>query len=101
MNPEELKDWSLAGAAFLGLAKEAITLIPTEEKRNAAESALAKAESVFKQAESSRADELGFSICLRCWPPEIMKMNDDDVFVCANCEKSDSSAYNKKLKEKD
>jgi len=101
MNPEELKDWSLAGAAFLGLAKEAITLIPTEEKRNAAEKALAKAESEFKQAEASRANELGFSICLRCWPPEIMKMNDDDVFVCVNCGKSDSSTYNETLKKQD
>ena len=96
-NPEDIKSWSLAGSALFSFAREALRMIPDAAKRAEAESSLAKAEGEFKQMEAGSASKLGFELCLRCWPPEIMLMNEDDINVCRGCGSSDNAAYNKKI----
>jgi len=76
-------------------------MLPSKEMQDKAELSLRKLEFEFKNAQASSAQKMGFNVCLRCWPPEIMLMNDDDVAICSKCAKSDSSAYNKKMKDKD
>ncbi|MSU47034.1 MAG: hypothetical protein EXS42_07925 [Lacunisphaera sp.] len=69
MNPDEIKAWALGGHRS---TKEAISLLTSGTKKEEAERAVARAEQEMKEAEASAAKKLGFEICPRCWPPEIM-----------------------------
>ena len=62
-------------------------MLPESDKREKAERAAAAAEANFQEAEASLAKKLGYDLCLRCWPPAIMLLNDDDVLACRGCGK--------------
>lgn len=87
MNPDEIKAWALAGSAAIVALKEAISLLPSGTKKEEAERAVARAEQEMKEAEAVVAKKLGFEICTRCWPPEIMTIADDDLYRCRACGK--------------
>ena len=87
MNPEQIKAWALAGSAAIAALKEVIPLLPSGAKKEEAERAIARAEQEMKEAEASAAKKLGFEICPRCWPPEIMTFGDDDLYRCRACGK--------------
>ena len=58
------------------------------KKKNAVALQLKEAKERLKEAEARIAHELGFPICRRCWPPEIMVHNDDGEFICKGCGKA-------------
>jgi hypothetical protein len=87
VSPEEIKAWAGAGAACIAAFKEAISLLPDGEKKRKAEQEIKRAESENKKAEAFVAARLGFQICTRCWPPEVMLVDDDGIAKCRNCRK--------------
>jgi hypothetical protein len=84
-NPEDIKDWAVAGAAVIKTLRDTIRLLPSGPSKDDAARLLERAESEFKQAEASAAQKLGFPICYRHWPPEIMTLGDDDRARCRLC----------------
>jgi hypothetical protein len=72
-------------SAALTAVKQAIDLLPDSSKKADAEAALAKAEREFKIAEAQAAKKLGYEICCKHFPPEIMLSEDDDNWECPQC----------------
>lgn len=97
MNPDEIKSWTLAASAAIATLKEALSLLPTGAKRDEAERTLTRAEHEMKQAEAGVAQKLGLEICPRCWPPEIMLIDDDDILKCRSCKKPFPGSGNGKM----
>ena len=85
MNIQAIKE----GLTILGNAISQLKLLkdklPSGKKRDEAERLLKEAEERMKEAEVRIAHELGFPVCKRCWPPEIMIHNDEGKFICRNC----------------
>jgi len=78
------KGVGLFGSA-LGALKQAIDLLPDSSKKADAEAALQQAEREFKLAEAETANRLGYEICRKHFPPEVMLSDDDMVWVCPEC----------------
>lgn len=72
------------GSALAAL-KQAVDLLPDSSTKEDAAAALRKAEREFKLAEAEVADKLGYEICRKHFPPEIMLSEDDMVWVCPEC----------------
>ena len=93
----KFKEWVEAAAATIGVLRTAKDLLPDSPEREAATQLLDQTERNFKAVEAELAKSLGFPICLRCWPPEIMLVSDDDSVRCRRCNKpppaEDVSAY--------
>lgn len=68
--------------------KSATDKLPSGKQKKEAERLLKNAEERIKEAEARIGHELGFPICKRCWPPEIMVHNDEGEFVCKGCGKT-------------
>lgn len=83
MEPEEVTSWATATAATLGALKEFVALIP-KQKSAEAEQLLKKAERDFRAAEAWMANELGYSLCRRHWPPGIL-VEKVDGLLCSSC----------------
>jgi hypothetical protein len=83
--PKLFRNWILAGTAGIAALKEAISLLPDGDAKEEAERAAREAERELKEAEADFATKLRFDLCLRCWPPEIMRINNHDLFVCRGC----------------
>ena len=73
--------------------------LPSGKDRDSIERLLAEAREQLKEAEARIAHEIGFPICKRCWPPEIMTHNDDGDFACPKCGQSIPDTEN--LKDSD
>ena len=84
-SPEDIKNWAVASSAVIAALRAAIGLLPSGPSKDEAARLLERAESEFKQAEAGAAQKLGFSICYRCWPPEIMTLGDDNRARCRRC----------------
>jgi hypothetical protein len=56
----------------LGLVKDVKDTLPEGEKKNAISQGIEKAERASKIAEAQMASGLGFALCRRHFPPEIM-----------------------------
>jgi hypothetical protein len=85
MNIEEMKEGLTITGNVIGILKTVTDTLPSGEKRDEAERLLVDAEQKMKEAEARLAHELGFPICKRCWPPEIMTHNNEGEFICRNC----------------
>jgi RNase P subunit RPR2 len=85
MNIKALNEGLTATENVLGLLQSASDALPAGETKEEAKRLLADAEQKIKEAEARLGPELGFHICKRCWPPEIMTLNDDGEFICRNC----------------
>jgi hypothetical protein len=81
-DPQQIKDWTQAGAAVITALKGIIGMIPSGPKRDDAQRLLEQAEFNFKKAQAEAAHDLGFEICRRCWRPEIIVVREDDNEVC-------------------
>ena len=46
---------------------------------------LEEAEKELRMAQASLAGELGFEICPRCWPPEMVATDPKGRVTCPNC----------------
>jgi len=78
----------------LSALKQAIDLLPDSSKKADAAEALERAEREFKVAEAQVATKLGYEICRKHFPPEIMLSEDDMVWVCPQCgNKKDMGPY--------
>ena len=83
-----IKEWAEAALASFTALRAAIGLLPSGPSKDEALRLLERAESEFKRAEAGAAQDLGFSICKRCWPPEIMLIRDDEQLRCRRCERT-------------
>jgi hypothetical protein len=79
------KGVGLFGSAVVAL-KQAIELLPDSSKKAEAAAALERAEREFKLAEAETARNLGYEVCRKHFPPEIMLSEDDMVWKCPKCE---------------
>ena len=84
-DPSTLKPWIESAGAALTALKSLKDLLPHGPKRAEAERLLREAEDAMKRADAKLADDLGFTLCTRCWPPEIMLMGKDDLLRCRVC----------------
>lgn len=78
------KGVGLFSSAFAAL-KQAIDLLPDGSKKADAAAALERAEQEFKLAEAEVASKLGYEVCRKHFPPEIMLSEDDMVWECPEC----------------
>jgi len=85
MNIQAIKEGLTITGSVIGILKSAKDTLPSGKKRAEAERLLADAEQKIKEAEARLAPELGFPICRRCWPPEIMTLNNEGEFLCRHC----------------
>ena len=65
--------------------KQAIDLLPDSSKRADAAAALERAERELKVAEAEVAKKLGYEVCRKHFPPEIMLSKDDKNWECPHC----------------
>jgi hypothetical protein len=85
MNIKAIKDGLTITGNAIGILKSVTDTLPSGEKREEAERLLVSAEQKIKEAEARLAPELGFHLCKRCWPPEIMTLNNEGEFICRHC----------------
>lgn len=87
MNIQAIKEALASIAQSIDVLRSMQAKLPTGKKQTEAAKLLTEAEGKLKEAEARIAHELGFPVCKRCWPPEIMVRRDDGEFVCRNCGK--------------
>lgn len=87
MNIQAIKEGFTITENVIGILKSATDKLPPGNKRKEADRLLKAAEEKIKEAEARVGHELGFPVCKRCWPPEIMIHNDDREYICRNCGK--------------
>lgn len=80
-----VKSWVEAATAAIGALKSIIQSLPSGKNREDAERLMAEVEREQKKAEASLAQRLGFELCERCWPPEIILVSSDGTFRCRRC----------------
>jgi hypothetical protein len=78
------KGLGLIGSAIATI-KQVIELLPDSPKKDEAMVALKQAERELKIAEGETARELGYEICRKHFPPEIMLSEDDSTWSCPIC----------------
>lgn len=88
MNIQAIKEGLTITGNVIDILKSATNKLPSGKKKQETERLLKSAEEKIQEAEARIGHELGFPICKRCWPPEIMVHNDDGEFVCRSCGKS-------------
>ncbi len=87
MNIQAIKEGLTIAESVIGILNSVKDTLPSGKKRDEAERLLVDAEQKMKEAEARLAPELGFPICKRCWPPEIMTLNNEGEFICRHCER--------------
>ena len=97
MNIETFKEWFEAAGGALTTIKALKDLLPAGPKRDEAERLIRDAESALKRSDAKLAEDLGFKICSRCWPPEIMLVGDGNVWRCRSCGKEPPTPHFPKL----
>ena len=85
MNIDDIKPWIESANSVLTTFKALKDLLPAGQKRDDAERLLKNAERDLKLTEGRIARDLGFQLCPRCWPPEIMLVAADDLLRCRRC----------------
>lgn len=65
--------------------KQAIDLLPDNAQKIEAQGAYERAEREFKLAEAESAQNLGYRLCRRHFPPEVMLEMQKDVWKCTKC----------------
>lgn len=78
------KGVALFGSALSAL-KQAKDLLPDSPQKAEAAAALERAEREFKIAEAETATKLGYEICRKHFPPEIMLEEKEFIWVCPKC----------------
>jgi hypothetical protein len=88
MNIQAIKDGLTIAGDVIDTLRSAKDKLPAGKKKPEMERLLESAAEKLKEAESRIGHELGFPICKRCWPPEIMVHNEDGEFICRGCGKA-------------
>jgi hypothetical protein len=85
MNILAIKEGLTITGSVIGILRSVKNTLPSGKKKDEAERLLVDAEEKMKEAEAQLATELSFPICKRCWPPEIMTLNNEGEFICRHC----------------
>ena len=85
MDLQKFKEWVEVVAATFGVLRTAKDMLPEGPQREATAELIDQSERSFKAVEAELARTLGFRICPRCWPPEILLIEPDDVLRCRHC----------------
>ena len=72
-------------SSALAALKQAKDLLPDGSKKAEAEAALERAEREFQLAEAETARQLGYQLCKKHFPPEIMLSEDEHLWECPQC----------------
>jgi hypothetical protein len=81
-------------SSALAAIKQALDFLPDSSKKADAAAAIEKAEREFKLAEATAASKLGYEVCRKHFPPEIMLSEDDMIWECPMCKnKKDNSPF--------
>jgi len=80
-------------SSTISAVRQAIELLPDSSKKQAAAEALEKAEHEFKIAEAQSAYDLGYLICKKHFPPEIILSADDINWECPKCGNKKNNSY--------
>ncbi|MBD3256771.1 MAG: hypothetical protein GF383_16880 [Candidatus Lokiarchaeota archaeon] len=78
------KGIGLFGSA-LSILERGVDLLPDGSRKAEAQIALQRAEREFKLAEAESATQLGYEICRKHFPPQVMLSEDDKVWTCPEC----------------
>ena len=65
--------------------RSARDLLPTENSPAGLDRFLHEMESDLRIAKATLAGELGFDLCPRCWPPELVATDRDGRITCPAC----------------
>jgi hypothetical protein len=71
--------------ATLTLLKQAKDLLPENSQKQELSIAIDTAERQLKIAESQTAHALGYELCRKHFPPEVMLSGDDQNWTCPEC----------------
>src|SRR6266481_5058574 len=82
---DHTKPWIESAHSALIFLKSLKDLLPKGRKRDEAEQLIQQAEAALKRADARIALDMGFPLCRRCWPPEIMLIAEDTVYRCRRC----------------
>ena len=88
IDAHQIKEWAEATGSVITSVKAAIGLLPAGPKKEEAQRHLERAEFDFKRAQAESARQLGFELCPRCWPPEIILIAANDKKICRGCGKT-------------
>ncbi len=82
---ELIKQAISAFGTALTVLKQAKDLLPDNSKKKELSSAIESVERELKLVESKTAHALGYELCRKHFPPEIMLSNDDQNWRCPMC----------------
>ena len=85
MNIKALGEGLTTTERVISLLKSATDQLPAGKTKDEADRLLADAEQKIKEAAARLGPELGFHLCKRCWPPEIMTPNNEGELICRHC----------------
>jgi hypothetical protein len=86
------KGVSLFGSALTAV-RQALELLPNSAKKADAVAAIERAEREFKLAEATAATNLGYELCHRHFPPEIMLSEGNNIWECPTCKNRKDNNY--------
>lgn len=85
LDVESIKQAISAFGAALTVLKQAKDLLPDSSQKQELNTAIESAERQLKIAESQTAHALGYELCRKHFPPEIMLSEDDKIWDCPVC----------------
>jgi len=85
LNIELIKQAISAFGMALTALKQAKDLLPDSSQKQEVSTAIESAERQLKIAESQTAHALGYELCRKHFPPEVMFSSDDQNWKCSAC----------------
>lgn len=82
---ESIKQAISSIGAALTILKQAKELLPDSSQKQKLIIAIESAERQLKIVESQTAHALGYELCRKHFPPEIMLSDDDKIWSCPTC----------------
>ncbi len=82
---ETIKNTISAFGAALTVLKQAKDMLPESSQKQDVNTAIESIERQLKIAESQTAHALGYQLCRKHFPPEVMLSGDDRVWNCPVC----------------
>ena len=90
---ESIKQAMSAFGAALTVLRQAKDLLPDSSKKQELSTAIESAEKQLKIAESQTAHALGYELCRKHFPPEVMLSGDDQHWQCPICENTKNTGF--------
>jgi hypothetical protein len=90
---ESIKQAISAFGTVLTVLKQAKDLLPDSFQKQEVVQAIESAERQLKIAESQTAHSLGYELCRKHYPPEVMLSADDKIWKCPACNNEKDNNY--------